>query len=191
MMIYARCSLQDAIMLNHAVLGWHVHHHLRNYVVAASPVYIYICCSWNWLESRVAQDAARTWPDAVLNCVINLKCSGGGLWGAKVLYYCIIYKYIAYMTLHIWSRFAVRYHPPPCYGPKTSVLQHSAWKRRICSVFCTVGGGRGPQTCNFVGFLQPAFRKRVIGNVSASTSWGSTVAPPSMSNCHISLNLLI
>ena len=102
MMIYARCSLQDAIMLNHAVLGWHVHHHLRNYVVAASP-YIYICCSWNWLKSRVAQDAERTWPDAVLNCVINLKCSGGGLWGAKVLYYCIIYKYIAYMTLHIYT----------------------------------------------------------------------------------------
>ena len=135
MMIYARCSLQDAIMLNHAVLGWHVHHHLRNYVVAASPVYIYICCSWNWLKSRVAQDAERTWPDAVLNCVINLKCSGGGLWGAKVLYYCIIYKYIAYMTLHIWSRFAVRYHLPPWYGPKTCALQHSAWKRRVCSVF--------------------------------------------------------
>ncbi len=100
-----------------------------------SGIYIYICCSWNWLKSRVAQDAERTWPDAVLNCVINLKCSGGGLWGAKVLYYCIIYKYIAYMTLHIWSRFAVRYHLPPWYGPKTCALQHSAWKRRICSVF--------------------------------------------------------
>ena len=39
--------------------------------------------------------------------------------------------------LYIWSRFAVRYHPPPptWYGPKTCVLQHSAWKRCICSVF--------------------------------------------------------
>ena len=81
--------------------------------------------------------------------------------------------------------------PPPWYGPKTCVLQHSAWKRVICSVFCTVGGWRGPQTCKFVGFLQPAFRKRVICNVSASTSWSSAVAPPSMSSCHIILNRLI
>ena len=93
---------------------------------------------------------------------------------------------------YIWSRFAVRYHPPPpWYGPKTCVLQHSAWKRVICSVFCTVGGWRGPQTCKFVGFLQPAFRKRVICNVSASTSWSSAVAPPSMSSGHIILNRLI
>ena len=81
--------------------------------------------------------------------------------------------------------------PPPWYGPKTCVLQHSAWKRWIWSVFCTVGGWRGPQTCKFVGFLQPAFRKRVLCNVSASTSWGSAVAPPSMSSCHIIPNLLI
>ena len=83
--------------------------------------------------------------------------------------------------------------PPPPPGPKTRVLQHSAWKRGICSVFCMVGCWRGPQTCKFVGFLQPAFRKRVICNVSASTSWSSAVAPSSisMSNYHIILNLLL
>ena len=95
---------------------------------------------------------------------------------------------------HIWSRFAVRYHPPPptWYGPKTCVLQHSAWKRCICSVFCMVGCWRGPQTCKFVG-VQPTFRKRVICNVSASTSWSSAAAPSSisMSNYHIILNLLL
>ena len=97
---------------------------------------------------------------------------------------------------YIWSRFAVRYHPPPpptWYGPKTCVLQHSAWKRCICSVFCMVGCWRGPQPCKFVGFLQPTFRKRVICNVSASTSWGSAAAPSSISvsNYHIILNLLL
>ena len=49
---------------------------------------------------------------------------------------------------HIWSRFAVRYHPPPptWYGPKTCVLQHSAWKRCICSVFAwwVAGAVRNP-----------------------------------------------
>ena len=67
--------------------------------------------------------------------------------------------------------------PPTWYGPKTRVLQHSAWKRGICSVFCMVGCWHGPQTCKFVGFLQPAFRKRVICNVSATTSWSSAAAP--------------
>ena len=97
---------------------------------------------------------------------------------------------------YIWSRFAVRYHPPPpptWYGPKTCVLQHSAWKRCICSVFCMVGCWCGPQPCKFVGFLQPTFRKRVICNVSASTSWSSAAAPSSISvsNYHIILNLLL
>ena len=96
---------------------------------------------------------------------------------------------------HIWSRFAVRYHPPPptWYGPKTCVLQHSAWKRCICSVFCMVDCWCGPQPCKFVGFLQPTFRKRVICNVSASTSWSSAAAPSSISvsNYHIILNLLL
>ncbi len=86
-----------------------------------------------------------------------------------------------YIYIYDWSRFVVRCHPAPqWYGPKTCVLQHSAWKRGICSVFCTVGGWRGPQTCKFVGSLQPAFRKRVICKISASTSWSSAVAPPSM-----------
>ena len=104
-----------------------------------------------------------------------------------ILQYIIIYIYI-------WSRFAVRYHPPPTwYGPKTCVLQHSAWKRCICSVFCMVGCWCGPQPCKFVGFLQPTFRKRVICNVSASTSWSSAAAPSSISvsNYHIILNLLL
>ena len=50
------------------------------------------------------------------------------------------------------SRFATTPPPLPWYGPKTCVLQHSAWKRGICSVSCMVGGWRGPQTCKFVGF---------------------------------------
>ena len=81
--------------------------------------------------------------------------------------------------------------PPTWYGPKTCVLQHSAWKRCICSVFCMVGCWCGPQPCKFVGFLQPTFRKRVICNVSASTSWSSAAAPSSISasNYHIILNL--
>ena len=99
-------------------------------------------------------------------------------------------------TVFLWSRFAVRYHPPPpptWYGPKTCVLQHSAWKRCICSVFCMVGCWCGPQPCKIVGFLQPTFRKRVICNVSASTSWSSAAAPSSISvsNYHIILNLLL
>ena len=91
------------------------------------------------------------------------------------------------------SRFATTPPPPTWYGPKTCVLQHSAWKRCICSVFCMVGCWRGPQPCKFVGFLQPTFRKRVICNVSASTSWSSAAAPSSISvsNYHIILNLLL
>ena len=91
------------------------------------------------------------------------------------------------------SRFATTPPPPTWYGPKTCVLQHSAWKRCICSVFCMVGCWCGPQPCKFVGFLQPTFRKRVICNVSASTSWSSAAAPSSISvsNYHIILNLLL
>ena len=44
-----------------------------------------------------------------------------------------------------------------------------------------VGCWCGPQPCKFVGFLQPTFRKRVICNVSASTSWSSAAAPSSIS----------
>ena len=72
-----------------------------------------------------------------------------------IIYFMLVYDDFrcAYIYIYIWSRFAVRYHPPPpWYGPKTCVLQHSAWKRGICSVSCTVGGWRGPQTCKFVGF---------------------------------------
>ena len=97
--------------------------------------------------------------------------------------------------IHIYdpgSRFATT-PPPTWYGPKTCVLQHSPWKRCICSVFCMVGCWCGPQPCKFVGFLQPTFRKRVICNVSASTSWSSAAAPSSssVSNYHIILNLLL
>ena len=83
--------------------------------------------------------------------------------------------------------------PPHGMGPKTCVLQHSAWKRCICSVFCMVGCWCGPRPCKFLGFLQPTFRKRVICNVSASTSWSSAAAPSSISvsNYHIILNLLL
>ena len=97
---------------------------------------------------------------------------------------------------HLWSRFAVRYHPPPpahmvwSQNPRFAAFR---MKRGICSVFCMVGCWHGPQTCKFVGFLQPAFRKRVICNVSATTSWSSAVAPSSisMSNYHIILHLLL
>ena len=91
------------------------------------------------------------------------------------------------------SRFATPPPPPTWYGPKTCVLQHSACKRCIFSVFCMVGCWCGPQPCKFVGFLQPTFRKRVICNVSASTSWSSAAAPSSISvsNYHIILNLLL
>ena len=91
------------------------------------------------------------------------------------------------------SRFATTPPPPTWYGPKTCVLQHSAWKRCICSVFCMVGCWCGPQPCKFVGFSQPTFRKRVICNVSASTSWSSAAAPSSISvsNYNIILNLLL
>ena len=98
--------------------------------------------------------------------------------------------------LHIWSRFAVRYHPPP---PPHGMVPKPAF----CSIphenvvfavfFCMVGCWCGPQPCKFVGFLQPTFRKRVICNVSASTSWSSAAAPSSISvsNYHIILNLLL
>ena len=50
------------------------------------------------------------------------------------------------------SRFATTPPPlPPWYGPKTCVLQHSAWKRGVCSVSCTVAGWPGLQTCKFAG----------------------------------------
>ena len=56
-----------------------------------------------------------------------------------------------------------------------------------------VGCWCGPQPCKFVGFLHSTFRKRVICNVSASTSWSSAAAPSSISvlNYHIILNLLL
>ena len=104
-------------------------------------------------------------------------------------YACVyVYKYI----YDPGSRFATT-PPPTWYGPKTCVLQHSPWKRCICSIFCMVGCWCGPQPCKFVGFLQPTFRKRVICNVSASTSWSSAAAPSSssVSNYHIILNLLL
>ena len=104
-----------------------------------------------------------------------------------------VYIYIYIYTYMIPVRGSLPPPPPTWYGPKTCVLQHSAWKRCICSVFCMARCWRGPQTCKFVGFLQPTFRKRVICNVLGSTSWSSAAAPSSisMSNCHIILNLLL
>ena len=91
------------------------------------------------------------------------------------------------------SRFATT--PPPPHGmvPKPAFCSIPHGKRCICSVFCMVGCWCGPQPCKFVGFLQPIFRKRVICNVSASTSWSSAAAPSSISvsNYHIILNLLL
>ena len=91
------------------------------------------------------------------------------------------------------SRFATT--PPPPHMVWSQNLRFAAFrmKRCICSVFCMVGCWCGPQPCKFVGFLQPTFRKRVICNVSASTSWSSAAAPSSISvsNYHIILNLLL
>ena len=124
------------------------------------------------------------------NCIHIVSCI------LKEIY---IYIYIfIYLRLLIYiydpgSRFATTPPPPTWYGPKTCVLQHSAWKRCICSVFCMVGCWCGPQPGKFVGFLQPTFWKRVICNVSASTSWSSAAAPSSISvsNYYIIINLLL
>ena len=85
------------------------------------------------------------------------------------------------------SRFATT---PPPHGmvPKPAFCSIPAWKRCICSVFCMVGCWRGPQTCKFLGFLQPTFRKRVICNVLASTSWSSAAAPSSIFYVNLSYN---
>ena len=90
------------------------------------------------------------------------------------------------------SRFATTPPPPTWYGPKTCVLQHSTWKRCICSVFLHGGLLVRSATLQIRWILQPTFRKRVICNVSASTSWSSATAPSSISvsNYHIILNLL-
>ena len=93
--------------------------------------------------------------------------------------------------MHIWSRFAVRYPPPP-HGmvPKPafcSILHENV----VFAVFlarCVAGAVRKP--ANSQDFLQPTFRKRVICNVSASTSWSSAVSPASMPNYHMILNLV-
>ena len=90
------------------------------------------------------------------------------------------------------SRFATTPPPPTWYGPKTCVLQHSTWKRCICSVFLHGGLLVRSATLQIRWILQPTFRKRVICNVSASTSWSSAAAPSSISvsNYHMILNLL-
>ncbi len=103
----------------------------------------------------------------------------------KCLRYIRIYIYIWLPYIYIYM-IPVRGSLPPL----PMVWSQNLRKRGICSVFCTAGGWRGPQSCKFVGFLRPAFRKRVICNVSAARSWSSAVAPPSMSNGHIILNLL-
>ena len=66
-----------------------------------------------------------------------------------------------------------------------------------------LGGWRGPQTCGPVRFLQPTFRKRVVGGIYATLQkpkhlqcfgFGileySAIAPPSMSSSHIIPELL-
>ena len=84
--------------------------------------------------------------------------------------------------------------PPPPHMVWSQNLRFAAFRMKTY-LQCFLHGGcwRGPQTCKFVGFLQPTFRKRVICNVLASTSWSSAAAPSSisMSNCHIILNLLL
>ena len=82
--------------------------------------------------------------------------------------------------------------PPPPHGmvPKPafcSILHENV----VFAVFLArwvAGAVRKP--ANAWDFLPPTFRKRVICNVSASTSWSSAVAPTSISNCDIILNLL-
>ena len=134
---------------------------------------------------------------------LPLTVANEGLWGfpcknhSHVLpsggHCCWVWEYMYIYIYMIPVRGSLPPPPPTWYGPKTCVLQHSAWKRCICSVFCMVGCWCGPQPCKFVGFLQPTFRKRVICNVSASTSWSSAAAPSSISvsNYHIILNLLL
>ena len=92
------------------------------------------------------------------------------------------------------SRFATT-PPPPPHGmvPKPAFCSIPHENVVFAVFFCMVGCWCGPQPCKFVGFLQPTFRKRVICNVSASTSWSSAAAPSSISvsNYHIILNLLL
>ena len=106
----------------------------------------------------------------------------------------LLLSWTSSVELYIWSRFAVRYHPPPPHGMVQN-LRFAAFRMKMLYLqcFCMVGCWCGPQPCKFVGFLQPTFRKRVICNVSASTSWSSAAAPSSISvsNYHIILNLLL
>ena len=112
-----------------------------------------------------------------------------------LLHYNICTYYITIIhNLHICiydpgSRFATT---PPPHGmvPKPafcSILHENV----VFAVFLArwvAGAVRKP--ANAWDFLPPTFRKRVICNVSASTSWSSAVAPTSISNCDIILNLL-
>ena len=90
---------------------------------------------------------------------------------------------------HIWSRFAVRYHPPPPpHGmvpkPAFCSIPHENVVFAVFFAWWVAGAVRKPAN---------SFRKRVICNVLASTSWNSAAAPSSisMSNWHIILNLLL
>ena len=86
--------------------------------------------------------------------------------------------------------------PPPPHMVWSQNLRFAAFRMKTLYLQCFLHGGLLARSANLqivVGFLQPTFRKRVICNVSASTSWSSAAAPSSisMSNYHIILNLLL
>ena len=125
----------------------------------------------------------------LLQVIFNYMCRNGAR--CKVSNTIRIYIYIGSIRIYDpGSRFATT--PPPPHGmvPKPAFCSIPHENVVFAVVFAC---WRGPQTCKFVGFLQPTFRKRVICNVLASTSWSSAAAPSSisMSNCHIILNLLL
>ena len=74
-------------------------------------------------------------------------------------------------------------------------LRFAAFRMKTLYLQCFLHGGLLARSANLQirWILQPTFRKRVICNVLASTSWSSAAAPSSisMSNCHIILNLLL
>ena len=87
------------------------------------------------------------------------------------------------------SRFATT--PPPMVWSQN--LRFAAFCMKTWYLQCFLHGGWLERSAN-LQIRRVSFRKRVICNVSASTSWNSAVAPASMysmSNYHIILNLLI
>ena len=85
-----------------------------------------------------------------------------GVWSLHIYIHIYIYTYIhIYIYIHIFIyMFPVRGSlppPPTWYGPKTCVLQHSAWKRCICSVFAWWVAGAVRKPANSLDFCnQPS-----------------------------------